>query len=70
MVRKKQTFPLSLQGLRNRHLPNNHTIKSKITTVIELQREEHGAMRAHLRECNWGGRRKREGCPQRGEAHV
>lgn len=37
-----------------------------MTTVIELQREEHGAMRAHLRV----GEGKREGYPQREESHV
>lgn len=31
----------------NTHLSN--TIECKIITVIELQREEHGAMRAHRR---------------------
>lgn len=34
----------------NRHLSNNYTIKCKITTVIEPQREELGAMRANNRK--------------------
>lgn len=32
----------------NTHLSN--TIEYKITTVLELQREDHGGMRAHPRE--------------------
>lgn len=65
---EKNTFPLTLQGLRNRHLPNNHTIKCKITTVIELQREEHGAMRAHLGEFNWDGRKEEGGISSKGRS--